>query len=589
MSNDSETQILIIEDSPTQAIRLQMVLEAEGFATVVADSAEKALALFAEVRPDLVIVDYHLPGIQGDEFCRQLRMNINTQSIPILMLTMDQTAAAELHGLQSGADDYVSKSEDTDILMLRVHALLRKSRQRSSVIEGDVSLYHRARILVVDDSETYLTFVEEQLAQEGYEVVTATTGADALGLMRGQSFDLVLVDLVMPGMDGVALCHELAASRATGELPVVILMISAHEGKENVTRALEAGADDFVGKSSDFAVVKARVRALLRRKFFLEQNRRILEEFKAKEMEMLRARAEKEAAEARAALAEELRQANHELEAANRRLRETQIQLVHSEKMASLGQLVAGIAHEINNPLSFVVSHVYSMDKWLEEVAERDREALSEQSLRRLRKASARISDIVQGLDRVKNLVVKLRSFSRLDEDEWTSLDVHDAIETVLLFLHYRIKDRIKVVRDYRADRELPCRSGQINQVLMNIVANAVEAIEDEGTVTIATAVRDGAFEITVSDTGQGFPEEVRQKLFDPFFTTKPVGQGTGLGLAISYGIVRAHQGSIDFDSVEGKGTTVTIRLPLDIPETKGDLPLADVQPSPDEKRDEQP
>ncbi len=584
MSRPADPQILIIEDSPTQAIRLQMVLEAEGFATIVADSAEKALALFAEFRPDLVVVDYHLPGIQGDEFCRQMRMNINTQSIPILMLTIDQTAAAELHGLQSGADDYVSKSEDTDILMLRVHALLRKSRQRASVIDGDVSLYNRARILIVDDSETYLTFVEAQLAQEGYDVFTATTGAEALGMMRGEAFDLVLVDLVMPEMDGVEVCRELATQRLARELPVVILMISAHEGKENVTRALEAGADDFVGKSSDFAVVKARVRALLRRKFFLEQNRRILEEFKAKEMEMLRARAEKEAAEARAALAEELRQANRELEDTNQRLREAQIQLVHSEKMASLGQLVAGIAHEINNPLSFVVSHVYSMDKWMERVVEEDGERLSEESLGRLRKASARIADIVQGLDRVKSLVVKLRTFSRLDEDEWTTTDIHDAIETVLLFLHYRIKDRIEVVRDYRADAELYCRSGQVNQVLMNIIANAVDAIDDTGTITVGTALRDGFFEISVRDSGRGIPADVQQKLFDPFFTTKPVGQGTGLGLAISYGIVRAHHGSIAFDSVEGEGTTAIVRLPLDPPRTQDDLPLAGPAAAPEKR-----
>ncbi len=555
--------VMIVEDSPTQRVKLQFVLEGEGFETLSAESGEQALEMFATMHPDMVIIDYHLPGIQGDELCRQLRMNINTQSIPILMLTMDQTTAAELHSLQSGADDYVAKSEDSDILMLRVHALLRKARERSSILSVDTSLYSQAKVLVVDDSPTYLEFISGELIREGYQVFTARGGMEALALLATEHFDCVLVDLVMPHLDGPVVCQKLTSERRPTELPVVILMISAHEGKENVTRALEAGADDFVGKSSDIAVIKARVRALLRRKFILEQNRRIIDEFKNKEMEALRARAEKAAAEAKAALAEELRIANAELEETNRKLRETQTHLIHSEKMASLGQLVAGIAHEINNPLSFVANHVYTVEGLLGQIDAQHAEALAEDSLRKLRKARSRVGDMGQGLDRVKSLVLKLRTFSRLDEGELQEANIHEALDTVLLFLQHRFAERIDVVKEYGAASMLTCRAGQLNQVLMNVVSNAVDAIDGRGTITLRTGIRHGSYRIAVSDTGRGVPAEVRQRIFDPFFTTKPVGKGTGLGLSISYGIVQAHGGTIDFESVEGKGTTVTISIPL--------------------------
>ena len=554
-------RILVVEDSPTQLVKMEMALEDQGFEAIGAGTAEKALEMFAGARPDLVIVDYHLPGIKGDEFCRQLRMNINTRSVPILMLTMDQTMAAELHGLESGADDYVSKTEDIDILMLRVQALLRKSPASDDILSTDQT--HQPRVLVIEDSPTYAQWLTEELTREGYLVAAALRGAEGLDLAAHGQFDCVLVDLVMPGFDGVEVCQRLSSGRQlSDEQPVVILMISAHETKENVARALEAGADDFLGKSSDIAIIKARVRALLRRKFIGEQNRKLLEHFRAKEMETLRARAATEAAEAKAALAEELRQINRELEAANRKLRETQAQLVHSEKMASLGQLVAGIAHEINNPLSYVLSHVFSVRQWLSEVREREGERLSTGAADKVAKAVSRIDDMGQGLERVKNLVVKLRSFSHLDKGEFSLLDVNDALDSVLLFLQHKIKDRIEVTRHFDPNGALKCNAGQINQVLMNVLSNAVDAIDGPGRIVITTGREGGQFVLTVEDSGCGIAAEVRERIFDPFFTTKPIGQGTGLGLSISYGIIQAHHGTIAFESEVGRGTKAIIRIP---------------------------
>ncbi len=554
--------ILVVEDSATQALRLQHVLESEGFETICSYSAEEALEEINRRLPDLLIVDYHLPGIQGDELCRQVHMDLTTRSIPILMLTADETQATELHGLESGADDFVSKSEDSEILLLRVHNLLRKSTRDASMLDVARSLFRRARVLVIDDSATYRESLAEELREEGCEVTQVASGIDGLQRLAETEYDCVMVDMVMPGMDGILFCKELASRRSEGA-PIVVLMLSAYESKENVTRALEAGADDFVGKSTEMSVLRARLRALLRRKFLLEQNERIFEEFRAREMETLRAKAEKEAAEARAGLAEGLERANRDLEEANRKLRETQVQLVQSEKMASLGQLVAGIAHEINNPLSFALSNVFSVEKWLAEVRD-DPAAPAAAGL--LEKSRARIADTGQGLERVRELVVKLRTFSRLDEGEFKAINVVEAVESVLLFLRHKTADRIEVVRDYAADNQLACYAGQLNQVIMNVVANAVDAMPEPGTLTVRTGLGpDDTFLVAVRDTGCGIPPEHLEHIFDPFFTTKDVGKGTGLGLAISYKIVQAHQGRIEIDSTVGGGTEVRVLIPRNL------------------------
>ena len=315
-------RILVVEDSDTQALKLQLMLEHEGCEVVRAATAEQAIDELNLGVPDLVILDYHLPGVRGDEVCRRIRMNMGTRGIAILMLTADDTDAAELHGLESGADDYISKSVDDDILMLRVRALLRKSSTEASLMLGLDSALASARLLAVDDSATYLQFLTEELRSEGYQVETASSGTAALEKFSSGGFDAVLLDLVMPEMDGIEACKRIVDARRALDTPAVILMLTARENKEDMTRGLEAGADDFVGKSSDLAVLKARVRALLRRKFYQEENQRIARELKTKELEAVHARAEKEAAETRATMAEELNRANDRLKETELRFRQ---------------------------------------------------------------------------------------------------------------------------------------------------------------------------------------------------------------------------------------------------------------------------
>jgi two-component system NtrC family sensor kinase len=411
---------------------------------------------------------------------------------------------------------------------------------------------------MIDDSATYRAYLADVLRMDDFEVAEAASGSEGLSCLEKQPFDCVLVDLVMPELDGIEVCRRISRTRLANGAGPMVLMLTSQENKHDMTRGLEAGADDFVGKSSDIEVLKARLRTLLRRIAFQEENERILAEIKKRELETVRAVAAKDAAETRAALADQL-------EKTNRELRETQAYLIQSEKMASLGQLVAGIAHEVNNPLTFVINNAYTVDQLAEKILTEFDGGLPQIAVQRLNKIRSRMHDMRQGLDRVKDLIVNLRTFSRLDEGEFKTVDVHDSIDSVLMFLRHKTKDHIEVVKNYGAKQPLDCYAGRLNQVVMNLVSNAVDAIQGPGTITIGTREAGEMFEISVRDTGCGIPDAMRGKIFDPFFTTKAVGQGTGLGLAISYGIVRDHNGTIEVTSQEGDGSEFLVKIPLNL------------------------
>ncbi|MGD0131779.1 MAG: ATP-binding protein, partial [Bryobacteraceae bacterium] len=410
-----------------------------------------------------------------------------------------------------------------------------------------------------------LTFLGQELTKQGYQVEGAASGPEGLARLATEEFDCVLVDLAMPEMDGIEVCRRITALRSSMATAPAVILLTDSENKEDLNHGFEAGADDLVNKSTDLAILRARIQAPMRRRFFQEENSRVAEELKARELETLRARDERQMAEARVAMAEKLVQANHDLQDANRRLQETQAQLIQNEKMASLGQLVAGIAHEINNPLAFVVNNLFIVESGLNGLNAEMERCLSEPSLQKMRKALTRLGEMKEGLDRVKELVLDLRTFSRMDGGEFQSVDVVDTIDAVLLLLKHKMNGRIQVEKHYVPERTLYCYAGRLHQVLMNLIANALDAIEGDGKIVITTSQSAQDFLISIRDTGTGIPEEIRNKIFDPFFTTKPIGQGTGLGLAISYGIVQDHGGSIEVQSKEGVGTEFIVKIPLDL------------------------
>lgn len=283
-----------------------------------------------------------------------------------------------------------------------------------------------------------------------------------------------------------------------------------------------------------------------------------------------------------------LKQQATELETALRELQQTQLQLVHSEKMSSLGQLVAGIAHEINNPVNFIhgnIRYVEEYSKDLLETIEACRQRLPEfvakfeydndielefieQDLNKVL-ASMRI-----GTDRIRQIVLSLRNFSRMDEAEFKEVDIHEGLDSTLLILQHRIQkhDRspIQIIKDYGNLPLINCCAGQLNQVFMNILANAIDALEEQNSdsdpqISIRTSRLDSDWvEIAISDNGCGMSEMVRSRIFDPFFTTKPVGKGTGMGMSISYQIItQKHSGKLEYFSTLGQGTEFVIQVPI--------------------------
>jgi len=561
MPSERSTHVLVVDSSSVQAMRLQLFFEEQGWTVACATTEENALLAFRQAPPDLVLTDEHLPGSQGSDLCKRLQADPGTPRIPMVIWTGHPEDGLEGYGFDNAAGVYRWQRSDPAFLLSRFLVLLGKTSANRSPDHG--ADFRAARLLAIDDSPTHLEYLSQQLVQEGYQVEKARTGEEALALLACQDFDCVLVDLVMPDMDGIAVCREISKIRKSKESPCSVIMLTSHETSDDMTRGLEAGADDFVGKSSDSAVLRARIHAALRRKFFQEENRRMREELRATELAALRARAEKQAAEARAAIAEKLTEVNLELVETNRKLKATQAHLIQQEKMASLGQLVAGIAHEINNPLAFALNSLFTAESNLSKIASQVTAHLPEASQQMLFKVQSRLGHTKEGLDRVKELVLGLRTFSRLDEGELKTVDIHESLDSVLLFLQYKMKGRIEIEKQYRLKRHLHCFAGQLNQVFMNLIANAVDAIQGSGKIVIATGECGDHACITVHDSGTGIPKAIRHRIFDPFFTTKPVGQGTGLGLAVSYGIMQAHKGSLEFVSEEGGGTEFKIKIPL--------------------------
>ena len=258
---------------------------------------------------------------------------------------------------------------------------------------------------------------------------------------------------------------------------------------------------------------------------------------------------------------------NAELKAAYGDLQTAHSQLVQSAKMASLGELVAGVAHEINNPLAFVLSHLDTARRSLAAVEQQWGQSLPEGAKPNWQRATERLRDVAPGLERIRELVVKLRTFSRLDEGERKRVSVRECVESVLTILGHRLKDHVQVTTEFGIPDEIDCYASLLNQAIMNLVSNAIDAMDGEGTLHISTGLCEGAYCISVTDNGPGIPEALRERVLEPFFTTKPVGQGTGLGLSITYSIVRKHGGTLELLDAEGGGTRAVIRLPL----TQGD------------------
>jgi signal transduction histidine kinase len=266
----------------------------------------------------------------------------------------------------------------------------------------------------------------------------------------------------------------------------------------------------------------------------------------------------------------ELKDKNIQLEKTLKQLRETQSQLFQSKKMAALGNLVAGVAHEINNPTGAVNSAVDVSSRCIQQI---DHTLEKKDSYRKIKQDNAFSKNfkiliennnlIKMAVKKISDIVKSLKNFARLDEAEFQEADIHEGIENTLLLVQHELKNKVTVIKEYGDIPKIDCYPNQLNQVFMNLFVNATQAIPKKGELKIRTYIVKPTLFIEISDTGKGIPEGNLEKIFDPGFTTKGVGVGTGLGLSIVYNIIQKHKGNISVQSKLGKGTTFTIELPI--------------------------
>ncbi len=551
--------LLVVEDSETQAIMIRRMLEERGFHVDRAASAEAALDHLNRRLPDLVIADYHLPGMNGGELSRQIRLNSRTRSIPLLMLTEAAEVETEREGLESGADAYLSKAADPDLMILRIRALLRQRPLMAEEAPVESAHFRRIRFLIVDDDAKARGRHQAALARDGYlvEVAPDLEAARRVISEADSPVDCVLVSLQARQFDSVAVCAALDALRATETgtekaAPFLLIGIERDGGvsKELLSRAFDAGLDEFIPALLDEGVLRVRLRAVVRRKLLQDE----LQQSEAD-------RRERAITAERARMAEALTQANGELEAANSKLIEAQAKLVQAAKMASLGELVAGIAHEINNPLAFILAHQATVQRLLGKIGPA---AVADPEARGfIARAQERATAMGAGLRRIQDLVLNLRRFSRMDEGGFQLVDIFEAIDIVLTLLSPKLGDRIVIGRHFEGPPALWCSPALLNQVVMNIVSNAADAIEGQGRIEITATAEAGHYLIIIEDSGAGVPEDLQERVFEPFFTTKPIGSGTGLGLAIAYTVVQAHKGGITVGRSSLGGASFRISVPL--------------------------
>ncbi|MGB3651004.1 MAG: response regulator [Rivularia sp. (in: cyanobacteria)] len=430
-------------------------------------------------------------------------------------------------------------------------------------------------ILIVDDNPTNLKVLSGAIADSGWEILVATDGESAIEQAAYAKPDLILLDVMMPGINGFETCDRLKLNPVTCEIPIIFM--TALTDTVDKVKGLSLGAVDYITKPFHTEEVLARVNVHLKM--------RGLNQELASQKNDLEKRVEERT--------QELKTALHELQ-------ESQLQLVQGEKMSALGELVAGVAHEINNPVGFVAGNLTLIEENTSDIINHLRlyqnyypnpELAISNNAQKI-ELDILIEDIPQiissmqiGIERIGNISTSLRTFSRSDSLSKVACDIHEGIDSTLMILKHRLKannkrPEIKVLKNYGELPLVKCYSGQLNQVFMNIISNSIDALDDysskfsyqektknPNSILITTEFDSDNDKVIISlrDNGPGIPSDVLQRIFEQFFTTKNVGKGTGLGLSISKQIVEEkHHGKLICNSVPGEGTEFLIELPVE-------------------------
>lgn len=555
-------RILLIDDDVDYHVILRRHLRLAGHEVLTAVNGERGLEAVARHRPDVVLLDYNLPTMDGLEVCRRLRQDPQNEFLPIILLTGHSSLELTEKAVAAGVDDFLDKGAPEQALLVRIHAALRTKRLADVAVRRYDELSFLAE--VTDDFNRSLeeddVLLAAAMALDRFEpaaLYVVQVPPDEPPVLRAYrraplSFDEPLVASLVERARSALSIHVEADELRLFHKP---MDWRSAPRDELIGRAVRAGRDlrAYValqpGRPLD-AVAQRIFDGLADRLAIPLENARLYRTIREKNQEL------------------------HRAMAAHRR---TQATMVHQEKMASIGQLAAGVAHEINNPLAFVISNLNVLGEYVNDLREL-LDLFQNGRMREARKFAERIDpafllkdleslvdETIEGANRVHAIVRDLRTFSHGSGSEaFEEVNLQNLLESTLNILHGELKTRGIVHRDLQPVTPIRGNRGQLGQVFLNLIMNAAQAIPPgtDGRITVRLFSRAGEVAVQVEDNGAGIPEDQQARIFEPFVTTKRAGEGTGLGLAIVDDIVRRHGGRVELRSKVGEGSTFTVWLP---------------------------
>ena len=543
--------ILVIDDEKGVRDFLSILFTGAGYICHTSEGGKNALEKAEKILPDIIFLDFFMAEMSGLELCKKLKNNPLTSSIPVIIMTSKDDYQIKMNCLKAGAIDFITKPlnplemtiKADNYINLRQYTAL---KIKNALLKETFSKIEEAKkewehtvdsiddVIILTDRRDVILRTNKKLLD-----ITNTPYKDLLGrkwqdVLRENGFANTIHD------NG-----EIDFHHPTGKY-----------FKYNIysTNPTATGEAQHIS-----VVILQDITELMLLTKELEKSLNIVEK------------------------------KNEELEKAYSQLKSAQSQILQQEKMASIGQLAAGVAHEINNPTGFVMSNLNTLSKYIARIKEfiscqteiiealtttglKDKSEYIER-LNEKRKTTkydyvmadidSLINESIEGTERIKTIVQDLKSFSRVDEAEYKPANINAGLESTLNIIWNELKYKAIVKKELSDIPKTKCNLGQLNQVFMNLLVNAAQAIENHGEINVKTWHEEDNIFISISDTGCGIEEDKIGRIFEPFYTTKEVGKGTGLGLSITYDIIRKHNGAIQVKSKPGEGTTFTIKIPV--------------------------
>jgi len=527
-------KVLIVDDDDIIRSQLEKELKRNFFETFTASNGAKAINIFSKEDVDIILLDVMLPDMDGLELISSLISMKSTCEVIVITGYGSQDIA--IKSLRRGAIDYIEKPIQQEELQAALGRAQERLNQRKK-------LYYKNRLLVVDDEKEEALQLKNALEKEGYDVICAYNGKEGINIIKENKIDVILTDIKMEDMDGIAVLKK--AKELYQDIEGI--MVTGYNNQELAIKALRAGATDYISKPINleellFSIKKAIERINLNRNaLYRHRELKISKEIISKMNEELEKRIIEKA----------------------RELSQIQAQLFQTSKLATLGEMAAGMAHEMNQPLggiSLVTLHLRKL---------KEHDALTVEEL------EYGLKDIETSVKRMTKVIQHIRTFARQDTLKFIELDINETIKSAISLLREQLRLH-EITLNLDLSLKMPNIIGepyQLEQVWINLITNARDAVDSENkkegnyqkSISIVTSFRkdQNVVEVTFIDNGIGMSCAMKDKIFEPFYTTKEVGKATGLGLSISYGIIESHKGRIEIESTEHKGTMVKVTLPV--------------------------